>query len=39
MCQAAPVHPTLALTGERTLPGIPAENYWFFGVRAVFSRK
>ena len=21
--------PTLALTGERTLPGIPAENYWF----------
>ena len=23
------MHPTLALTGERTLPGIPAENYWF----------
>jgi SAM-dependent methyltransferase len=21
--------PALALTGERTLPGIPAENYWF----------
>ncbi|MFM9376691.1 class I SAM-dependent methyltransferase [Gordonia sp. VNK21] len=24
-----PIDVTLALTGERTVPGIPAENYWF----------
>src|SRR5437588_640307 len=23
------MEPALALTGERTLPGIPEENYWF----------
>jgi SAM-dependent methyltransferase len=37
MCQAAPVHPTLALTGERTLPGIPAENYWFRRHEAAYD--
>ena len=27
---ATPAHaPSLVLTGERTLPGIPDENYWF----------
>ncbi|WP_132991790.1 class I SAM-dependent methyltransferase [Gordonia zhaorongruii] len=27
--QAGPTADQLALTGERTVPGIPAENYWF----------
>ncbi len=29
MTPTAPEPPSLALTGERTLPGIPDENYWF----------
>jgi SAM-dependent methyltransferase len=31
------MHPTLALTGERTLPGIPAENYWFRRHEAAYD--
>jgi SAM-dependent methyltransferase len=31
------VHPTLELTGERTLPGIPAENYWFRRHEAAYD--
>ena len=31
------MHPTLALTGERTLPGIPAENYWFRRHEAAYE--
>jgi len=31
------VHPSLALTGERTLPGIPAENYWFRRHEAAYE--
>jgi SAM-dependent methyltransferase len=31
------VHPTLALTGERTLPGVPAENYWFRRHEAAYE--
>lgn len=31
VCDAPPMHPTLTLAGERTVPGIPAENYWFPG--------
>lgn len=27
--ETTPEQDTLALTGERTVPGIPAENYWF----------
>lgn len=37
MCEAPRVHPTLALTGERTLPGIPAENYWFRRHEAAYD--
>ena len=37
MCEARAVHPTLALTGERTLPGIPAENYWFRRHEAAYD--
>jgi SAM-dependent methyltransferase len=31
------VPPTLELTGERTLPGIPAENYWFRRHEAAYD--
>ena len=31
------MQPTLALTGERTLPGIPAENYWFRRHEAAYD--
>lgn len=31
------MHPSLALTGERTLPGIPAENYWFRRHEAAYE--
>ena len=31
------MHPTLELTGERTLPGIPAENYWFRRHEAAYD--
>lgn len=31
------MHPALALTGERTLPGIPAENYWFRRHEAAYE--
>ena len=31
------MHPTLALTGERTLPGIAAENYWFRRHEAAYE--
>jgi SAM-dependent methyltransferase len=31
------VHPSLELTGERTLPGIPAENYWFRRHEAAYD--
>ena len=31
------MHPTLTLTGERTLPGIPAENYWFRRHEAAYD--
>jgi SAM-dependent methyltransferase len=31
------VHPTLELTGERTLPGIPTENYWFRRHEAAYD--
>jgi SAM-dependent methyltransferase len=31
------VHPTLALTGERTLPGVPVENYWFRRHEAAYE--
>ncbi len=27
----------LTLTGERTLPGIAAENYWFTGAKALYE--
>jgi SAM-dependent methyltransferase len=37
MCEASAVHPTLQLTGERTLPGIPAENYWFRRHEAAYD--
>jgi SAM-dependent methyltransferase len=37
MCQAAPVHPALALTGERTLPNLPTENYWFRRHEAAYE--
>ncbi|HEV7654230.1 MAG TPA: class I SAM-dependent methyltransferase [Mycobacteriales bacterium] len=37
MCEASSVHPTLQLTGERTLPGIPAENYWFRRHEAAYD--
>jgi SAM-dependent methyltransferase len=36
-CDASAVHPTLALTGERTLPGIPEENYWFRRHEAAYD--
>ena len=36
-CDAPAVHPTLELTGERTLPGIPAENYWFRRHEAAYD--
>ena len=29
--------PPLALTGERTLPDVPAENYWFRRHLAVYE--
>ena len=28
---------TLPLTGERTVPGIAHENYWFFDAQAVYD--
>lgn len=31
------MHPALELTGERTLPGIPAENYWFRRHEAAYG--
>ena len=31
------VHPTLQLTGERTLPGVPEENYWFRRHEAAYD--
>lgn len=31
------VRHTLALTGERTLPGVPAENYWFRRHEAAYA--
>jgi SAM-dependent methyltransferase len=31
------VQPSLALTGERTMPGIPAENYWFRRHEAAYN--
>jgi SAM-dependent methyltransferase len=31
------MHPTLALTGERTLPGVPVENYWFRRHEAAYA--
>jgi SAM-dependent methyltransferase len=31
------MHPALELTGERTLPGIPAENYWFRRHEAAYE--
>ena len=37
VCDAAPVHPALELTGERTLPGIAAENYWFRRHEAAYD--
>lgn len=37
MCESPAVHPSLALTGERTLPGIPAENYWFRRHEAAYE--
>jgi SAM-dependent methyltransferase len=37
MCESPGVHPTLALTGERTLPGIPTENYWFRRHEAAYD--
>jgi SAM-dependent methyltransferase len=36
-CDPSAVHPTLELTGERTLPGIPAENYWFRRHEAAYD--
>jgi len=27
----------LPLTGERTVPGIPEENYWFPGTKALYD--
>jgi hypothetical protein len=30
-----PNSPALPLTGERTVPGIPEENYWFVSTSAV----
>ena len=29
--------PPLSLTGERTLPDVPAENYWFRRHQAVYE--
>jgi SAM-dependent methyltransferase len=37
MCDSSAVHPSLVLTGERTLPGIPAENYWFRRHEAAYD--
>jgi len=31
------VHSALELTGERTLPGIPTENYWFRRHEAAYD--
>ena len=31
------MHSTLELTGERTLPGLPAENYWFRRHEAAYA--
>jgi SAM-dependent methyltransferase len=31
------VDPTLPLTGERTVPGVPEENYWFRRHEAVYA--
>jgi SAM-dependent methyltransferase len=31
------VQPTLALTGERTVPGVPTENYWFRRHEAAYN--
>lgn len=28
---------SLPLTGERTVPGIPEENYWFSDTRSVYD--
>src|SRR5512133_814219 len=36
-CDPSAVHPSLALTGERTLPGIPTENYWFRRHEAAYD--
>ncbi|WP_028924750.1 class I SAM-dependent methyltransferase [Pseudonocardia acaciae] len=33
-----PSEPTLTLTGERTVPGIPEENYWFRRHEAAYLR-
>ncbi|MFF0494165.1 class I SAM-dependent methyltransferase [Nocardia sp. NPDC004068] len=41
MSEAVPVEPpvdTLPLTGERTVPGIPEENYWFRRHEIVYAR-
>ena len=32
-----PVPATLPLTGERTVPGIPEENYWFRRHEVVYE--
>lgn len=37
-CRCMPSQPTLALTGERTVPGIPEENYWFRRHEAAYLR-
>jgi SAM-dependent methyltransferase len=36
-CDQPPGVPPLALTGERTLPDVPAENYWFRRHLAVYE--
>jgi SAM-dependent methyltransferase len=37
-CQAVRAPEPLALTGERTVPGIPEENYWFRRHEAAYLR-
>jgi SAM-dependent methyltransferase len=37
-CPCMPSEPSLTLTGERTVPGIPEENYWFRRHEAAYLR-
>jgi SAM-dependent methyltransferase len=37
-CLAMAAHDSLALTGERTIPGLPEENYWFRRHEVVYRR-